>query len=97
MRTLVFLLEEPSARELLKGIVPRVIPADVDVKYLTFEGKQDLEKNITKKLRAWQAPNSTFVVLRDQDSAPDCKKVKAQLEDLVRQSGKSAQERISSG
>lgn len=94
MRTLVFLLEEPSARELLKCLVPKLLPADVQVEYLTFQGKQDLERNIPKKIGGWQRPNSTFVVLRDQDSAPDCKIVKAKLMGLVNQSGKPALVRI---
>ncbi len=36
MTTLVFLLEEPSAREMLKGILPRILPKTVvpEYKYL---------------------------------------------------------------
>ncbi len=82
MRQLVFLLEETSARELLKGLVPRLVPADVRVHYLVFEGKQDLERHLTRRLRGWQAPDSAFVILRDQDAA-DCRQVKAQLQGLV--------------
>ena len=40
---LVFLLEEPSAREMLKGSLPRVLPDAVQVRYVVFEGKHDLE------------------------------------------------------
>ncbi len=58
-----------------------------------FEGKQDLEKNLTRRLRGWLAPESTFVVLRDQD-AGDCKAVKARLVELVRQSGREALVRV---
>lgn len=94
MTTLVFLLEEPSAKALLQGFLPRLVPDHVDVLYLVFEGKQDLEKNIARKLRAWQKPDSTFVVLRDQDSAPDCKRVKARLLNLVQGSGKTALVRV---
>jgi hypothetical protein len=94
MKTLVFLLEEPSARELLKGVVPRLVPTDVHVEYLAFQGKQDLERNIPKKISAWKRPNSVFVVIRDQDSAPDCKTVKKKLTDLVNQSGKPALVRV---
>lgn len=94
MRTLVFLLEEPSARELLKRVLPRLLPADVHVVFLMFQGKQDLERNISRKLRGWQRPSSTFVVVRDQDSTPDCRTVKARLVGLVEQSGKPALVRI---
>ena len=68
---LVFFLEEPSAREMLKGLLPRVLPDVISFRYLVFEGKQDLEKNIVRRLRGWRAPNSVFIVLRDQD-AGDC-------------------------
>lgn len=75
---LVFLLEEPSAREMLKGLLPRVLPTAVHIRYVVFEGKQDLEKNIIRRLRGWRVPNSVFVVLRDQDAA-DCRTVKREL------------------
>jgi len=42
MKYLVCLLEEPSAREMLKEILPKILPDEIDVKYLVFEGKQDL-------------------------------------------------------
>ncbi|MCG5052487.1 MAG: DUF4276 family protein [Myxococcales bacterium] len=83
MRHLVFLLEEPSARDLLEHVVPRIVPApDVSASYLVFEGKSDLEKGMTTKMRAWRRPNSGFVVLRDQD-AGDCRKVRQKLFDLA--------------
>lgn len=88
MTQLVFLLEEPSARELLKGLIPRIVPEGTSVTYLVFEGKQDLEKQLTMKIRAWRAPDSAFVVLRDQDQA-DCKAVKRALEERVAASGQS--------
>lgn len=34
MRDLVCLLEEPSAREMLEGVLPRILPEDVHVKYV---------------------------------------------------------------
>jgi hypothetical protein len=45
---------------------------------VVFEGKQDLEKQLVKRLRGWQAPETQFVVLRDQDSG-DCRVVKSCL------------------
>ena len=53
---LVFFLEEPSAREMLKGLIPRVLPDGIAFQYLVFEylvfeGKQDLEKNIVRRMR----------------------------------------------
>lgn len=88
MKTLVFLLEEPSAQDLLEGLLPRLIPNSVAVRYLVFEGKQDLEKRMVRMLRGWLTPNSQFVVLRDQDSG-DCKVVKKNLVKLASSAGKS--------
>lgn len=87
MRTLVFFLEEPSAKEMLEGILPRLLPEDVHAQYLTFQGKQDLEKNLVKKLRGWRRPDSIFVVMRDQDAA-DCHTVKQKLTTLCRDAGR---------
>ena len=84
---LVFLLEEPSAREMLKGLLPRVLPDVVHVRYVVFEGKHHLEKNIIRRLRGWRVPNSVFVVLRDQDAA-DCRAVKRELARQCREAGK---------
>ena len=81
-------------RELLKGILPRFLPDDVSVVYLVFEGKQDLEKNIERKIRGWRLPNSSFVIVRDQDSAPDCRDVKKKLVELAQTSGKPVLVRI---
>ena len=75
---LVFFLEEPSAREMLKGLLPRILPGFVSVRYILFEGKQDFEKNIIRGFRGWRVPNSVFIVLRDQD-AGNCLAIKQTL------------------
>jgi len=87
MKTIVFFLEEPSAREMLEGVLPRFLPENIQIRYLVFQGKQDLEKNLKKKLRGWRLPDSIFVVIRDQDSG-DCKAVKAKLADLCNEAGR---------
>ena len=84
MITLVFFLEELSARTLLEGLLPRFLPMDqVMLRFVVFEGKQDLERQLVRKMRHWRTPNSYFIVLRDQDSA-DCKDVKQCLAALCR-------------
>ena len=88
MKTIVFFLEEPSAREMLEGLLPRILPDGVQTRYLVFKGKQDLEKNLVAKMRGWQAPESVFVVMRDQDSG-DCEIIKSNLCDLCRKAGRS--------
>jgi hypothetical protein len=78
MITLVFFLEEPSAKEMLNGILPMILPEDIVPRFVVFEGKQDLEKQMVRKLRLWNIPNSRFFILRDQDSG-DCRKIKRNL------------------
>ena len=88
MTTLVFLLEERSARALLEGLLPRLLPASVIARYIVFEGKQDLDKQLEKRLRGWLAPNSRFVVLRDQDNG-NCKTLKKTLREKCAKAGQS--------
>lgn len=87
MRTIVFLLEEPSAQDALQGFLPTILPPDVNPEYLVFEGKQDLEKRLVRRIRAWLKPDSVFIVLRDQDSG-DCAVIKARLNALCHEAGK---------
>jgi hypothetical protein len=88
MKTLVCLLEEPSAEEMLKGLLPKILPEDMSPVFHVFEGKQDLEKRMTGILRAWQAPRCHFLVIRDQDSG-DCTVVKERLAALCQAGGKA--------
>jgi hypothetical protein len=85
---LVCLLEEPSAQAMLEGVLPRLLRNSVTVQYIVFEGKQDLEKQIVRKLRNWKIPDSVFLVMRDQD-ASNCAIVKENLKSLCQEAGKS--------
>jgi hypothetical protein len=78
MNELVFFLEEPSAEALLETLLPRLLPSPVHFRCIVFEGKQDLERQLVKRLRGYRAPGARFMVLRDQD-AQDCRTVKAAL------------------
>ncbi len=90
MITLVFFLEERSAKVLLEDLLPRFLPMEHIVpRYVVFEGKQDLEKQLVRKLRSWRTPNTSFIVLRDQDSA-DCHSVKQRLTELCQQAERPA-------
>ncbi|MBF0161828.1 MAG: DUF4276 family protein [Magnetococcales bacterium] len=84
---LVLFLEEESAKALLQALLPRLFPGQ-EFRYVVFEGKQDLEKQLSKRLRGWQAPEACrFVVLRDKD-ASDCHLTKERLQALCRAGGK---------
>lgn len=83
---LVFCLEEPSAKAMLQGIVPRLLP-DIESRFIVFEGKQDLEKRLPIRLRAWQNPEARFLVMRDQDSG-NCQQIKQHLVTLCSDAGR---------
>lgn len=78
MNEIVFLLEESSAEALLFAMLPRLLPPSVGYRCMVFEGKQDLEKQMVRRMRGYNVPGARFVVLRDQDAA-DCHAVKTEL------------------
>jgi hypothetical protein len=84
MNELVFLLEERSMQEVLQVVVPPLVPHHITCRFIPHEGKNDLEKSIPRKLRAWKVPGVQFVVVRDKD-AGDCKKVKRKLAQLCKE------------
>jgi hypothetical protein len=90
MKELVFLLEEESAKAMLQGLLPRVLDPQVQPRLMVFEGKQDLEKQMVRRMRGYVNPHARFIVLRDQDSTPDCRVVKAKLLGLCAQAGRGA-------
>ena len=75
---IVFLLEEKSMKALLDIVLPRILPPDVDFYTVPHEGKSDLQKSIPHKLKAWNIPDTKFVIVQDQDSN-DCRKLKQKL------------------
>lgn len=88
---LVFLLEEPSMKHLLEGLLPRLMPGWVAGRHflcVQHEGKSDLDRSVPRKLAAWRIPGDRFVVLRDNDAAA-CLDVKAKLTKLCADSGRA--------
>jgi hypothetical protein len=85
---LVFFLEEPSAKAMLEGLLPRLLPVDIRLRYIPFEGKQDLEKQLVRRLKHYNVPDARFVVLRDQDSG-DCRLIKKRLIEKCREAGRA--------
>lgn len=84
---LVFLLEERSMKELLAGLLPRVLPEHVTFELIPHNGKSDLDRSIPRKLRGWLKPKTRFVIVRDQDSA-DCTELKKRLVRLCQEAGR---------
>lgn len=88
MKEIVFLLEEESAKAMLEGLLPRILDVQIRFRCIPFEGKQDLEKQLAKRIRGYKNPQARFIVLRDQDSQPDCHVLKQSLVGKCRESGK---------
>lgn len=88
MRELVFLLEEPSAKAMLESLLPRLLQPETQYRLIPFEGKQDLEKQLVRKIRAYQNETARFIVLRDQDSHPNGVQLKQRLLELCAQTTK---------
>jgi len=90
MRELIFLLEEKSALALLETLLPRLLHDDIAFRLIPFEGKQDLQKQLMRKIRGYTNPHARFIVIQDQDSFPDCRVLKEQLLGLCGQSGRAS-------
>ena len=82
-----------SRREMLAGVLARILPTNWNVQYIVFEGKQDLLRRLQMRIRGWQLPNSFFLVLCDQD-AQDCKCLKSQIAMMLLATGKTTKIRI---
>lgn len=90
MRELVFLLEEESAKAMLESLLPRMLNSEISPRLLAFEGKQDLEKQMARKMRGYINQHARFIVLRDQDATPDCRVVKRALLARCKKAGKQS-------
>lgn len=88
MSEIVFLLEEPSAEAMLKGFLPKLFLKNTHCRYIVFDGKQDLEKNLVRRLRGYLVPDARFIVLRDKDSE-DCNNIKKRLTEKCVEAGKA--------
>lgn len=93
MARIEILVEEPSMKEFLTILLPRVLEEQwvLNENYFirSFEGKSDLQKNIPSKVKLlsnWNHENVGIVIMQDQDSS-DCKILKQKLLDLCNQNG----------
>ncbi len=87
-----FLLEEPSMENLLKEILPKILPEgyklDINCFLRPHQGKSDLKKSIPNKVRTFSNfyRPSKLIIIQDQDST-DCKELKKYIIDLCRANG----------
>lgn len=86
MSRLVFFLEERSARVMLETLLARLMP-ELPFLCIDFQGKQQFEKELPKRLRAWNVPGDRFIAVRDQDS-DDCLVLKNRIRRLCQDAHK---------
>jgi hypothetical protein len=85
---LVFFVEGLSERDFLEGFLPKIMPPHITAHFQVFQGKQDLEKQLVRRMKYWLLPNTGFVVMRDQDSG-DCEVIKTKLRSLCEAAGRA--------
>jgi len=78
---LVFMVEEPSMKELLSILLPQILPSGIESLIIPHRGKGDLQKSIPRKLRAWTFAEDRFIIVHDKDNR-DCIQLKAELRSL---------------
>lgn len=88
MKELVFLVEGRAEKDFLDTLLPRLLPEGLLHRVIPFEGKQDLERQMHKRIRGYLNPTARFIVLRDQDSHPDCAALKAGLQERCQGTGR---------
>jgi hypothetical protein len=95
MIRLVFLLEEPSMKNVLEILLPKIIPHEspraIEYSLHSHSGKSELKKSIPKKIKIFGRQHSynepvIVVILHDQHSH-DCVSLKHELVELCRSSG----------
>jgi len=79
------MVEEQSMEELLGVLLPRLLPNNVSALIIPHTGKDDLQKSIPKKLRAWKSQSDKFIIVHDRDSS-NCVKLKNDIRLLCRNS-----------
>jgi hypothetical protein len=86
---LIFLLEEPSLKNVLEMLLPKIIPNSLTYQLIPHQGKQDLAKSIPRKIKAFQfSPTTKFIIVHDQDSH-DCIQLKTELLTICQKAGQS--------
>lgn len=83
-----FFLEESSAEEALRYILPKILSPDVICIFHVFEGKDDMLEELPKHLKGhqWIPDDWRIIVLIDEDRR-DCHKLKEYLEKAADEAG----------
>jgi len=95
MSRIVLLIEEYSMKVLLDSLLPRLFP-NLEFLCVPHEGKNDLERSIPRKLRAWREPGVRFVPQRHERAPGTARSGRYQLgaSALVRLARRRVEERL---
>ncbi|MFJ7216713.1 DUF4276 family protein [Amycolatopsis sp. NPDC098790] len=87
------LVEEPSAEEALRTLLPKIVPG-VEFQIVPFNGKTDLLRKLPVRLRDythyWAEMGLRIVVLLDRDN-DDCAELKRRLVEIAHEAGLPAE------
>ena len=83
-----FFLEEPSAEEALRHILPKIFSPHVTCIFHAFEGKDDMLEELPKHLKGhqWIPDDWRIIVLIDEDRQ-NCHELKTELEKAAHEAG----------
>ena len=83
-----FFLEELSAEEALKHLLPKILTDDVNYEFHTFQGRDEMLIELPKRLKGekWIPNDWRIIVLIDEDRR-GCHELKAYLEKAVHDAG----------
>ena len=83
-----FFLEEPSAAEALRYILPKIFSDDVSFNFLIFEGKHNLLHNLSTLLKGYQwIPDDWRIMVLIDEDREDCHQLKERLETAAHKAG----------
>ena len=89
VESLHVLMEEPSMEDALQILLPRMLRADIALKFIQFGDKGNLLRELPKRLRGyrqWLPQTAMLLVVVDCDN-DDCYVLKDQLEGFALQAG----------
>ena len=83
-----FFLEEPSAEEALRHILPKILSPHVICIFHVFEGKEDMLAELPNHLKGHQwIPNDWRIIVLIDEDRKDCNELKAYLEKAAHEAG----------
>ena len=83
-----FFLEELSAEEVLRRILPKILSPHVTCIFHVFEGKEDMLEELPKHLKGHQwIPNDWRIIVLIDEDRRDCHELKAYLEKAAHEAG----------